>query len=102
MFLWQHGCTSNDFSRNFFNAVNCKNCRDGSSPACVLLTDKNRHHFLSLYTGRRAKKHVSLKNFIMSNRSNLPPNQDQKKFVQDEEVGKGTDTSRAKKNKEPN
>ena len=38
----------------------------------------------------------------MSNRSNLPPNQDQKKFVQDEEVGKGTDRSKAKKNNEPN
>ena len=38
----------------------------------------------------------------MSNRSNLPPNQDQKKFVQDEEVGKSTDRSKAKKNNEPN
>lgn len=38
----------------------------------------------------------------MANKTNLPPNQDQKKFVQDEEIGKGTDRSQAKRNNEPN
>ena len=33
----------------------------------------------------------------MANRSTLPPNQDQKKFVQDEEVGKGTKPEQKKK-----
>ena len=41
---------------------------------------QNRHHFLRLTT-----KHT-----VMANKSSLPPNQDQKKFVQDEEIGKGT------------
>jgi hypothetical protein len=38
----------------------------------------------------------------MANKSKLPPNQDQKKFVQDEEVGRGTNQARAKRSNEPN
>lgn len=38
----------------------------------------------------------------MANKSTLPPNQDQKKFVQDEEVGKGTDSSEGKRGDKAN
>ena len=33
----------------------------------------------------------------MANKSSLPPNQDQKKFVQDEELGKGTTHTKTSK-----
>lgn len=68
------------FSKNFVDIV--------PHLPCSCLNGKNRHHFFT----------IILKQVTMANKSSLPPNQDQKKFVQDEETGKGRKHMQRNKN----